>query len=207
MGQTPVIDEEIVRYYAGDALVFEWRCTPVDMEALVVGRLYSEKLILEHGALGVERSAEGVLIRGSELPRPDTPRTRARDSEMPSNEVFTELFRAVFTSVDERYADGGMHAAALVRDHTILYQAEDVGRHNAVDKVIGKAVLAGDNIAALGMLVTSRVSGEIARKCGESGIAWLASRSIPTTLAVRNAQKAGMPIIGRAASKTPYVYR
>ena len=58
-----------------------------------------------------------------------------------------------------------------------------------------------------GLLTSSRVSGEIADKAARAGFAWLASHSIPTSLAVRFASAAHMPIIGRAAGKGAFIYR
>jgi FdhD protein len=109
---------------------------------------------------------------------------------------FAQLFKALFNAIDERHPEGGMHGAAMVRDDAIVFIAQDVGRHNAVDKAIGKVLLAGELPERYGMIVTSRVSGEIARKCARSGVAWLASRSIPTSLALVEA--GDMPIIARA---------
>ena len=56
------------------------------------------------------------------------------------------------------------------------------------------------------LLVTSRISGEIALKAGRAGLAWIASRSIPTTLALRIAQAASIPLVGRAPIKDAYVH-
>ena len=60
--------------------------------------------------------------------------------------------------------------------------------------------------AQFGLLTSSRVSGEIADKAARAGFSWLASRSIPTTLAADIAQRAHMPIIGRAPSRDAHVY-
>jgi formate dehydrogenase accessory protein FdhD len=68
------------------------------------------------------------------------------------------------------------------------------------------ALLDHGDLTAHGLLVSSRISGEIARKAARSTVAWLASRSIPTTLAVRTAQKVRLPIIGRAAGKHAFIY-
>lgn len=207
----PVVEEVPVRLLEQGKPMYEWRCTPTNLEALVLGRLYS------HGAISnasiaqrfrIERLHDEILVHLDELLPAERPvRARVPRIEIPSAEEFAELFRELFAGVDARHQEGGMHAAALVRHARITVQAEDVGRHNAVDKVIGRALLAGEDLAANGMLVSSRVSGEIARKAAHSTIAWLASRSIPTTLAVSIARFAGMPIIGRAAGKNAWVYR
>jgi FdhD protein len=119
------------------------------------------------------------------------------------------LFKALFARGD-RYKDtGGIHAAALV-DPTaaeaaagLVAHAEDIGRHNAVDKSIGGALLAGRAVAGMGLLVTGRISAELAFKAARAGLSWVATPSVPSTLAVEIARRSGMVLVGRAVSGTP----
>lgn len=93
---------------------------------------------------------------------------------------------------------GGIHGAALVRrDGEILVQREDVGRHNAVDKVIGWA-LQQDLLPAADcfLLVSSRASFEIAQKAYMAGIPMLVCVSAASSLAVETAETVGMTLIG-----------
>ena len=207
----PVVEEAVVRLVANGRLLFEWRCTPVQLEALAVGRLYAEGMMADTGLaaqLRLTRADDALELQlAADVPRRARMQRAREPRSVPSTDSFTELFRTLFAGVDRRHAEGGMHAAALVQGAQIAFQAEDVGRHNAVDKVIGLALLAGAPIAGHGMLVSSRVSGEIARKAAQSGVAWLASRSIPTTLAVAAARAHSMPIIGRAAGRNAFVYQ
>ncbi|NIP78675.1 MAG: sulfurtransferase FdhD, partial [Gemmatimonadetes bacterium] len=83
----------------------------------------------------------------------------------------------------------------------------EVGRHNGVDKTIGSALLAGSTLTTLGLLTTARISGEIAEKAARAGLAWVASRSVPTTLAVEIAAAAGLPLVARAPGKDVRVFR
>jgi FdhD protein len=113
------------------------------------------------------------------------------------------LFKALFHR-GERYAEtGGVHAAALTDGTTLLFHAEDIGRHNAVDKVLGAAIQAGRNPAGLILLVTGRISGELAYKAARAKIAVVATPSVPSTIAVDIARAAGMMLIGRAVSGSP----
>ena len=207
----PVVEEAVVRLEQNGTTLYEWRCTPIELDALVLGRLYAEDLIDSSDiatALETNVVEEDVTVikvkRAFGVVRKRAPRTTP--IFIPDVTEFAELYRALFARVDERHEDGGMHAAALANDGTLMYQADDVGRHNAADKVIGMALLDGADISQHGMIVSSRISGEIARKAANSGVKWLASRSIPTTLALRIAREAGMPIIGRAAGKNSFLY-
>jgi FdhD protein len=95
--------------------------------------------------------------------------------------------------VRNRDAGGGMHAAALFdADGNIIAVREDVGRHNALDKLIGAS-----NSATLSntyTMLTSRCSYELVLKCARAGIGTLVTFAMPTTLAVQCAQRANISL-------------
>jgi FdhD protein len=203
----PLVEEAVVRMSVNGVTTHSWRCTPTDLEALAIGRLYIDGVIAraEQAHLIVNADPEiDIAVRVTETA---VIRTRVGMLPVPDGEMFTELFRAVFNTVDSRYEHGGMHAAAATDGQRIIVQVEDVGRHNTIDKITGALLLQELAPADFGLLTSSRVSGEIADKAVRAGFAWLASRSIPTSLAVTFARAARMPIIGRAPGKNAFVYR
>ncbi|MBI4595688.1 MAG: formate dehydrogenase accessory sulfurtransferase FdhD [Candidatus Tectomicrobia bacterium] len=102
---------------------------------------------------------------------------------------------------------GGMHSSALANGKEgILYLSEDIGRHNAVDKVIGKGIINHLNFSDYYLLTTGRISAEIVLKAVRASIAVIASLSIASSLAFDIASLAGITLIGRALSKSPVVY-
>ena len=100
---------------------------------------------------------------------------------------------------------GGLHAAALANTYgDILITREDVGRHNAVDKVIGRALL--DGVRADVLVVSGRAGFEIVQKAAMAGISILASVSAPTSLSVDAAKEAGITLAAFVRGSTMTVY-
>jgi FdhD protein len=128
-------------------------------------------------------------------------------SDPPGPERMRALFKDLFARGERYNETGGIHAAALADDTGLLFHAEDIGRHNAVDKVIGAAVIARSTVAGRGLLVTGRISAELAFKAARAGLAWVATPSVPSTLALTIARRSGMVLVGRAVSGTPHVHR
>jgi FdhD protein len=92
---------------------------------------------------------------------------------------------------------GGLHAAALFNtDGALIVVREDIGRHNAVDKVIGHALLNNLNLADALLLVSGRTSFEIVQKLAAAGAPIVAGVSAPSSLAVDFAREMGQTLIG-----------
>lgn len=101
---------------------------------------------------------------------------------------------------------GGVHNAALCSEERILYLRTDIGRHNAVDMLCGRAFLDGLALEGLALAVSGRISSEILRKTAALGVELLVSRSAPTTLALDMAQTLGITVVGYARAGRFNVY-
>jgi len=103
---------------------------------------------------------------------------------------------------------GGLHAAALFSsDSEIVLVREDVGRHNAVDKILGWAMRENKlPLESYGLLVSGRLSFELVQKALLGGIAFVAGISAASSLAVELAEEAGMTLVGFLRGETAVVY-
>lgn len=124
----------------------------------------------------------------------------------PPLDVFPDLLRELFDRSPSRQTTGGHHTAALSDGARLTHLHEVIGRHNGADRAIGGALLAGDDLSGLGLITTARISGEMAEKAVRAGLGWIASRSVPTTLAVEIAAAAGIPIVARAGGSAARVF-
>jgi FdhD protein len=159
--------------------------------------------------------ASGCGAVSTFLADPATVEAQPMRGAPPAMEQLRALFKALFAS-GARYKDtGGIHAAALVsslrpgqapEELQLIAHAEDIGRHNAVDKVLGTALLARQQVQGFGLLVTGRISAELAFKAARAGLAYVATPSVPSTLAVEIARRSGMVLVGRAVSGHPQLH-
>jgi FdhD protein len=184
----------------------------VDVRSGAGVRLDPERLLDGHrmapisSACGVcgRRSIDGLAARV----RPLDPTRRVRES------LLVAAVDAISRSQPAFGRTGGLHAAVLLSaDGAIAASAEDVGRHNAVDKVVGALLRTGrigagvppDAVAAV-LAVSGRTGFEIVQKAAAAGIPAVASISAPTSLAVDLAARAGLVLAGFVRDGAMNVY-
>lgn len=130
---------------------------------------------------------------------------RDRPAGYPAMDRLADRLRDLFDASARDSPGGGVHAAALASADEPMHVMVDVSRHAAVHKTTGSGFIAGIDASTVGLVLTARVSGLIALTAARAGVAWIASRSVATTLALEIARCAGLPIITRVGSRDPAV--
>jgi FdhD protein len=115
-----------------------------------------------------------------------------------------ELFDLVmkFQHSSELYlATHGVHSAALCDSNNILVASDDIGRHNAIDRVLGRCILEDITTKDKIILTTGRCSSEILHKVARAGIPVLVTVSVPTNLGIKIADSLGITLVGSVRGK------
>ncbi len=208
-------------------------CSPKNLEYLVVGFLSSEgllqskdeiKKILVDDARGVVRLAtvedkgftQDVLFkriissgcgRGTSFYSAADALSQKVESrlEISADEVFV-LANEFQHSSQVYLATHGVHSAALCDRKNIVVFSEDIGRHNAIDKIFGKCLLEDIPTHDRVLITSGRISSEILHKVAKRGIPIIISISVPTNLGVRIADNLGITLIGSIKGKRMNVY-
>ena len=200
-------------------------CTPLMIKELIIGLFVTEGIIpeihpenikIEYGEdVSVDISVlENVLTEGLITSRCIGGVTLGKEKyfEKVKDDFFleAETLKKIFEDFQKKSElfrlTGCFHGAAVSDEEKILVFAEDIGRHNAVDKVIGYFLLENITFKRKVMLVSCRLSSEIVSKCSRWGIPILASRAAPTDLAVEIAETTGITLIGFVRGDSMNVY-
>lgn len=121
--------------------------------------------------------------------------------------VLSQAFQSMQQQQTLNLMTGAVHAAAwLAPQYQITAVREDVGRHNALDKLIGALAKAQCNFGQGWLLVTSRASYEMVQKAASVGITLLAAISAPTALAIRLAEESGLTLVGFTRNDNHTIY-
>jgi FdhD protein len=216
---TGVIEESILSVYVNGQELATIMCSPIDQEALALGFLYNEGVIDSLAEVGlvkanVARTTVDVVLNRSDF---SPPRRMILTSGCGGGITLHDLTRT-YPSLDtdfvttpavilDRMRDlhgaavlysqvRGVHAAILADTNGLLTAAEDVGRHNAVDKVAGKALSVGTDTRDKLLLTSGRISSEMLSKARRMGIPIVASRTAPTSVSLALAQSWNICVVG-----------
>lgn len=230
-----VIREYPFTIYMNDQEIITLLCTPEDLEELATGFLISEGFLddfseVEKWNLDGEKGIINMHANIKEKPLRDKLRGKRTitsgcgkgtsffnvlDSskskkikkimEMSSRTV-VQLMRE-FNNQSSLFNDtGGVHSCALCNREEILVHRDDIGRHNALDKILGWGHINEQEFGQTMVLTTGRISSEILIKIARRGIPVVISRSAPTSLAVDLARELGITLVGFARGDKMNIY-
>jgi FdhD protein len=203
--------------YCSPQMVREFVAGVIYNEGLISGGWCADRMSIEYGEeISVDVPADGVVAEGERTVTSGCaggisigrklPEKTISDSTVFEVKAIRNIFRE-FQKKSEGYRlTGGVHSAALTDLNQILAFAEDIGRHNAVDKVIGYFLLEDLSFEGKVMLASGRLSSEIVSKCARCGIPAIVSRSAPTSLAVKIAETTGTTLVGFVRGDRMNVY-
>ena len=223
-----VVREQPLTVYVDGEHFLTLLCSPFELDALVLGYLWMEKVI---GSLDEVAGLQVSEVDG----RADV--TLTRPVTLPTERILTSgcgggitfridprLFPRIVSGLRVRPLDlgdrmrdliqeavhyrasRGIHGAALADSDRVLLVAEDVGRHNAVDKLKGMALQRGIPTTDRILLSTGRVSSEMLLKAARMGVPFVASRTSPTEMAVALAEQLGVTVVGYLRGESLNLY-
>jgi FdhD protein len=214
-----VIEEALVSIYVNGQELATIMCSPIEQEALALGFLYDEGVISSLNEVSLVKANVARTVIDVFLNRDDfePPRRMVLTSGCGGGvtlQHLTETYPPLETefvttpkAILDRMRDlqgaaqlynrvRGVHTAVLADEERLLFSAEDVGRHNAVDKIAGKALLGGMDTSDKIILTSGRISSEMLGKARRMGIPLVASRTSPTSISVRLAQAWNICVVG-----------
>jgi len=205
-------------------------CTPVNLEALAVGFLYNEGIIekmdevadarvcehgdnvdvwLNHAALQPANwrrtsGCAGGVTAVELLAKPNLSFEASTPQVQP--EAIGRLVELLFESQALYRETGGVHTSALSDGEQILVAAEDIGRHNTLDKIAGLCLMTNIWPQKRILITTGRISSEMLQKAAQLAAPILISRTSPSSLSIEMAERYGITLIGYARKHRFNVY-
>ena len=209
----------------------EWvtlMCTPCDLDALCIGFLFNESVIHSYDEVASLhicadlRNVDIWLEHNVDLPNTwrrtsgcsggvttylGTPKNTVVKTEFTMHaEQVIKLMDKMLKSQTLYRSFGGIHSAAISDGNEIIFQMEDIGRHNTLDKLCGRCLLESHPTDNHVILTTGRVSSEMLQKAAHMAVPVVVSRTSPTSMAVDTANQAGITLIGYARQARYNVY-
>lgn len=231
--EDPVTCESPITVYFNDRELVTLLCTKEHLDELAIGFLCSEgflknqtdlleiKIDVALGSARVASKQPAVIAEHTFLKRYITTgcgkgtsfyhlsdavyRPMATDFKITSGEIFELIVQAQRKS-ELFKTTGGVHSSAVCTKNEIIYFREDIGRHNTVDKLVGRCFLDEVDLADKILLTTGRISSEILVKVAKMNIPLIASRSAPTDLAIEHATAMGITLVAFVRNQRMNVY-
>ena len=211
---------------------FTVMCTPSDVKALAVGFIYSEGMIESvEDIIGISTAKEDVIgIRINDpagatgkrnmiiasscgmcgvrtIQKALSDMSACGNSLRIAPRLLIDIMEQLRPAQQVFQLTGGSHAAGVFSpDGKLMDSGEDIGRHSALDKAIGKCLLAGRAMAGCGVVLSGRVSYEMVAKAARPGIELIVAVSAPTSMAIDAAERWNITLCGFVRAGRANVY-
>lgn len=208
--EEPVLVEHPMDIYVNGALAMKTTCTPQYLAEMILGRILTEGLVLDVGEVESVCVCEGG--KRGEVTLKGKPAEQAVQSALPVTPI--EWNEGWIFHLADRFAEGtalhektwATHSCFLASADEILFSCEDIGRHNAMDKVIGYALRNQIDLRNCIVYSSGRVPVDMVMKTVRAGIPVLVSKAAPTLAAVRLAEEYRLTLICSARRDSMKVY-
>ena len=186
---------------------FEFTCTPHQLEELIIGFLNTKGMIIHSREIEQINFNKDKTKAEITLSNPcETHLPKKHDPQDINMTKVLDLIKA-FNIKDELFEQtGALHCCLIAVNGEVKYNVLDMGRHNAIDKAIGLALMDEIDFSQCMLLTSGRLPEEIVDKVAFAGIPILVSRSAPTKQAVQKAKKYGVRLLGFAGLKRINIY-
>lgn len=206
--EDPMVVEQGIEIWLNGEPYRKIYCSPIAVDELVIGSLAFDNIINSiEDIKSFNMEADRVyvsLLRGQE---PGFGKSHERDARIRVDaQDISRLMKLHLDASDIHKHTGGVHIMSLSQGENLLVSREDVGRHNAVDKLYGYCLKNHLDCSAMIFLSSGRISSEIIEKIIYMGIKLVVARATVTTLAQAKALGAGITLIGFARGQRFNIY-
>lgn len=203
-----LLKEHRIGLYINGEFRQQMLCTGTHLEELVVGHLLTMGAIQSYGEVETIRFRE-KKTEAHVLLKKDSETIIEKDSPAVFHwkpEWVWRLEDAFAEEMELHSATKSAHAAFLMREGEILFRCEDMGRHNALDKAIGYALMNKIDLKQCVLFSSGRVPSDMAEKAVRAGVPMFVSRKTPTEEGICLAREAGLLLIGNVRNRSMQIF-
>ena len=210
--------------------IVTFMCTPQDLKELAVGHLYIKGIIDNFEEINYVAACEEMETINVDV-KNELSESKYSLKELLASSCGNAIDKEKLKSIEEIHSKikvnlsklrflaskmfaetvvykktGGVHCASIASPKELRYLKEDVGRHNAVDKIIGQGVMEKTDFSNSIIFTSGRISSDMVLKVAKTGFPIIVSRSIPSDLALKIAKEASITVVGRISRSEPIIY-